>query len=119
MRKFLGGFAALVMVALAQPAPPLHASGTATIMIKTVHWDTGLPASGVQIFVATSAGVAPYQNTAWGGRSVVQLADDVTDAYVIGIAPNEGPACYGYNYTPITPGATIYLTVPIACYPVR
>lgn len=119
MRRFLGGLAALLALTIAQPVLPLHASGNATIMVKTVHGDTGVPATGVQIFVATSVGVAQYQSTAWGGRAVIQLTDDVTDAYVIGIAPNEGPACYGYNYTPITPGATIYLTVPIACYPVR
>ena len=117
IRKLFGGFFALLMLTFAQPVLHLHASGTATILARTVRFDTGAPAIGVQIYVATHVGMAQYQNTAWGGMSVIQLPDDVTDAYVFGVAPNYGPSCWGYAYTPVTPGAMASVTIPIACYP--
>jgi len=114
------GFVALLMVTLtvAQPASPLRAAGSATILARTVMADSGAPAIGVQIYVATSVGVAQYRNTAWGGVSVINLLDDVTDAYVFGIAPNYGPTCWGYAYAPIAAGERISVTIPIVCYPI-
>jgi hypothetical protein len=117
LRKSLAGLFALTIVTIAQPVLPLHASGTATIRVRTVRADTGSSAIGVEIHVATAVGEAPYATTAWGGFATIHVPDDATDAYIFGIAPNYGPTCYGYGYTPVTPGMTTSITIPIVCYP--